>query len=513
MVGIRIFARVICLASVFAALGAGAALAQREAPALAGYNAALEESSISGISSGGFMAGQFAISWSSTVRGVGIIAGGPYYCARGTAAEGLSGNLLPELIATGPCMKGPPPALDPLFQKTEEWGRGGQIDDPRHLANQHIYIFSGYNDAVVDPRVGESAYRFYRHYLGENRKGNLFYQNAIGSGHSQVTVDYGLACSDNKDYFIDRCNYDQAGVLLQHIYGTLDPKNKRDPSGKLLSFNQREFTFPESPASFSMAEIGYVYVPAACASGQPCRAHIALHGCKQNVDTIGDRYIRHGGYNEWADANRLIILYPQTVAGNPFTNFGTPLNPYGCWDWWGYTNFNYAVKAGRQITALKAMLDRLTSGYARDRPAPIPDPAIPSGILVNDVSDTGVAIAWKPVPGAQSYTVYRANGGDGNFTALGAVSGPSFGDMGLRPSTSYSYRVTATTEGQGEGPNSLVVTVTTRPIPPRCDRPGSCRIIELRCDALGAALSALLCLCREPVEQHGGRGCFRETLR
>jgi poly(3-hydroxybutyrate) depolymerase len=67
---------------------------------------------------------------------------------------------------------------------------------------------------------------------------------------------------------------------------------------------------------------------------EPCRVHVALHGCKQNYDAIGDRYIQHAGHNEWADTNHLIILYPQTIAGDPVTNFGTPLNPYGCWDWW-----------------------------------------------------------------------------------------------------------------------------------------------------------------------------------
>ena len=30
-------------------------------------------------------------------------------------------------------MKGPPPALDPLFEKTDEWARRGDIDDHRIL--------------------------------------------------------------------------------------------------------------------------------------------------------------------------------------------------------------------------------------------------------------------------------------------------------------------------------------------------------------------------------------------
>ena len=44
---------------------------------------------------------------------------------------------------------------------------------------------------------------------------------------------------------------------------------------------------------------------------------------------IGDKYVRHAGYNEVGEANNIIILYPQVTA--------TLTNPMGCWDWWGYT--------------------------------------------------------------------------------------------------------------------------------------------------------------------------------
>jgi hypothetical protein len=223
-----------------------------------------------------------------------------------------------------------------------------------------------------------------------------------------------------------------------------------------------------------MAETGYAYIPASCAAQQPCRVHIALHGCKQNYETIQDRYIRHAGYNEWADTNRLIILYPQTSVGNPATDPFTPLNPFGCWDWWGYTNFNYAVKAGRQITAIKTMLDRLTSRHVQPAAAGTQADA-PSGLVINDVSDTGAAIAWKPVAGAHRYRIDRTSGGD-NFTPIGSVSGTSFGDFGLLPGTSYRYRVTATLNDGAEGPSFPVVTATTRPAAPRCDAPGSCPV-------------------------------------
>ena len=51
--------------------------------ALRSYNAPIGESSISGVSSGAFMAVQFGTAWSSIIKGVGVVAGGPYWCARG----------------------------------------------------------------------------------------------------------------------------------------------------------------------------------------------------------------------------------------------------------------------------------------------------------------------------------------------------------------------------------------------------------------------------------------------
>src|SRR5512132_772362 len=46
--------------------------------------------SVSGISSGGFMAHQFHVAHSSNVMGAGIVAGGPYYCAEGSIAHAVT---------------------------------------------------------------------------------------------------------------------------------------------------------------------------------------------------------------------------------------------------------------------------------------------------------------------------------------------------------------------------------------------------------------------------------------
>ena len=379
------------------------------------------------------------------------------------------GNLGPGLTATGPCMKGPPPDLEPLFEKTDEWARSGDIDDPHNIANQRIYIFAGYNDSIVNPKVGDAAYRFYLHYLGGRSNGNVFYQNAIGAGHSQVTVDYGRPCNKNEGDYIDHCNYDQAGIILQHVYGALNPKNRGALSGKLIAFDQRELTSPKSPASYSMAETGYVYVPASCAAQQPCRVHIALHGCNQNFETIQDHYVQHAGYNEWADTNRLIVLYPQTIVGNPATDPFTPLNPFGCWDWWGYTNFNYAVKAGRQSQPSKPCSTGLQADMSRPRAAASSTPLgswsmmfrILARRLLGRLSPGPKPI--RSIARAAATTILRRSA---RSRATSWRSEDSVHDI-LR------LQMTVTFSGGTEGPSSPVVTATTLPVPPRCGSPGA----------------------------------------
>ena len=103
------------------------------------------------------------------------------------------------------------------------------------------------------------------------------------------------------------------------------------------------------------------------------------------------------------------------------------------------------------------------------------DGADPNGLRVNDISDTAVALAWTPLVGELTYIAYRASAADQNFTAIGTVTGASFGEAGLSPATSYAYKVTANAGGS-EGPASTVLTATTLPVRPRCPAPGSCPV-------------------------------------
>jgi poly(3-hydroxybutyrate) depolymerase len=461
----------LAVAIAFIAALPGTAL-RAQGPALSPYNAAIADSSISGLSSGAFMAVQFGFAWSSVIKGIGVIAGGPFYCAQASAADVFNGYTFPIATATGPCMAGPPPSLGPLTAKLETKVAAGAIDPLDNVKAQKIYLFHGYNDAVVARTVTDAAAEFYRHHLGEAARGNLFYQYTRGAGHSLVVKDETAgdinACPANQTPFIDQCGYDQAGIILQHIYGALRPGTLGQLSGSVKSFDQNRYTGRHIADALSLGNEGYVFVPNECEQGVPCRVHVVLHGCEQGVGTIGRLFIERTGYNAWADANRIIVLYPQAKT-SPYL----PYNPKGCWDWWSYVDHSddYVTKAGPQIAAIKAMLDALTA-RGGSPPAPMSNEDTPSELIVTDTSDVAAALAWTPVAGASGYRIWRADA-DGVFRAVGETSGPSYGDQGLAPATSYAWQVAAVIGGSERSPSPRA-RATTRPTPSPCATPGTC---------------------------------------
>ena len=109
----------------------------------------------------------------------------------------------------------------------------------------------------------------------------------------------------------NRCgDFDAAGELLAFLVGPMAARQS-PPQGELLEFDQGA-AIGGKPADIGLADSGYLFVPSDCASGT-CRVHVAFHGCRQSADQIGTAFVTGAGYNEWASANRLIVLYPQTV--------------------------------------------------------------------------------------------------------------------------------------------------------------------------------------------------------
>ena len=70
--------KLIRILAAVAALSSGAASAAINLPA---YNVDTSKTTVSGLSSGGFMANQLGIAYSTLFKGVGVFAAGPYMCA------------------------------------------------------------------------------------------------------------------------------------------------------------------------------------------------------------------------------------------------------------------------------------------------------------------------------------------------------------------------------------------------------------------------------------------------
>jgi hypothetical protein len=99
-----------------------------------------------------------------------------------------------------------------------------------------------------------------------------------------------------------------AELLLRHLYPDDFQAASDDPhrDGALVAFDQSEF-FNGDEGAISLSSVGYLYVPTRC-SVEQCRLHVAFHGCRQDLASIHDDFIRDAAYNRWAASNRIVVL-------------------------------------------------------------------------------------------------------------------------------------------------------------------------------------------------------------
>ncbi|PVY81347.1 hypothetical protein C7414_10183 [Cupriavidus alkaliphilus] len=344
----------------YRALGAACALGVSggaAAQALPALGADLAQTSVSGLSSGAFMATQFHVAYSGTMVGAGVVAGGPFYCA------GLFAPTPPATAAATQCMQpvgDTGPDAQAALDAARTFARDGRIDPVQNLARQRVYVFSGTRDQTVLPRVAAQVGRFYT--LGGVPASQLQYVADVAAGHAFITSQAGdAACAASASPYINNCGLEQARQILQWIYGALKPAAR--PSGELLRFDQRAF---DPGGKALLADSGYVYVPRECGAGgadggadggaAACRVHVAFHGCLQGAGAVGERFVRGAGYLESAEANRIVVLFPQVVVSRH--------NPLGCWDFWGYTSDDPAQpdffsREAPQMAAVMRMVRRL----------------------------------------------------------------------------------------------------------------------------------------------------------
>src|SRR5688572_29606567 len=107
---------------------------EAQTAALPALNIDVMDTSVSGLSAGAYMAVQFHVADSSILRGAGLFAGGPFYCAEGSLNTALT-----------TCMSGSPAPPDAAraVEATKRFAAAGSIDDPSNLARQRVFLFGG----------------------------------------------------------------------------------------------------------------------------------------------------------------------------------------------------------------------------------------------------------------------------------------------------------------------------------------------------------------------------------
>jgi predicted small lipoprotein YifL len=267
---------IVAALAVLAACGKGP---EDSPPPIKEFDADLKHRiTVSGVSAGGFMAVQSHIALADRIGGAGIVAGGPYHCAQGDVQVALS-----------ECMTGEGLNIEPLIGFTREAGAAGDIAPVTELDSARVWIFHSPADSVVSPAAGRALMDFYRAFVAADQ---VAFVDDVETAHGWPTLDAGAACMEWGGDYINDCDYDTAGAILQHLYGDL---NARDPQAKPENLVETDMSAYFGSGSH-VAESGYLYVPDSC-RGNPgdCSLHIAFHGCVQGAEFIDDRFAMQAG--------------------------------------------------------------------------------------------------------------------------------------------------------------------------------------------------------------------------
>lgn len=370
-------ARTALLGGCLLALAAAPALS-RPLARLPALGADAQAVTVSGLSSGAYMAAQFQVTFSASLAGAGIVEGGPYGCSRGsvvTASEACScpsGDGILGPAARAACMPLAPSVLL-VFSRSATEGMRDQIDDIAHLKQHRVWIFSGGQDHTVPLPMVDGLQRYYEHYgVSSQQLKRVHLENA---GHGFPLKSRGR-CELTQQPYLNGCEFDGAGELLKWVYDAPALQPAAAQAGSLKSFSQRPY---REPGVFDgLDDTGWVYIPEACEKeGANCRLHVAFHGCSQGqsypVDgrPYGKAFVEGAGYNDWAEGGNIVVLYPQVRPSNQGNLFSPyRYNPKGCWDFWGYTDPEgdaslspnqpvFAKKTAPQMRAVKRMIDAL----------------------------------------------------------------------------------------------------------------------------------------------------------
>lgn len=288
----------------------------------------------SGISAGAHMAHQLHIAYSDLFSGVGIVSGGPYNCADNSLTTAMSR-----------CMGNtdrPLPVADIAAEIRTE-AKAGRLANPDNLSDDRVWLFHGTNDTTIAAQVHDATAALYAEFIPT---GQILQVDDVAAGHLFPAKDNGNACTEMLPPFVGDCDYDAAGIMLQYLYpGLTTPETGAETT---LS----EVTIPGADSA-NLMKTAYLFIPPACTEDEAsCALHLVLHGCAMSAEVVGTDFITQSGYLPWAEANDIVLAFPQVKS-----SMTEPLNPHGCWDWWGYTGDEYRLRTGKQMLVLTEWID------------------------------------------------------------------------------------------------------------------------------------------------------------
>ena len=287
-----------------------------------------ERVTVSGISSGAQMATQLHIAFSDLFSCAALLSGGPYYCAQNSLITAMQSCMTSEDA----------PPVSALEAGVRAAADSGRIADPANLADDRVWLYRGKQDSKISGPVHWAAADLYAAFIPAE---SIRRVEDVDAEHVFPADGAGNDCGQIVPPYVGDCGYDGAGELLAFLYPGLS-----EPTNENLQ-DLVEVILPGADDA-DLLETAYLYVPAACKEGaEPCALHVALHGCAQSAEVLGTDFITTSGYLPWAEANGIVLAFPQVESSKI-----APMNPHGCWDWWGYTGDDYAVRDGKQMAAV-----------------------------------------------------------------------------------------------------------------------------------------------------------------
>lgn len=282
------------------------------------YN--VSDVTVSGVSSGGYMAVQMHIAHSSIISGCAAFAAGPYYCAGQIFYTGMlisdNFNHFAEsnaFFAEHKCMAidAGVPKVESLVAFTYANAEILLVDSPLHLRNDRVYLFSGTADSSVDPIVVGALRSYYSHFMESSSIISDFDEPAE---HCFPTLDFGSPCLKGGSPYIGNCSFDGAGRALSTLLGgDLNPPVE-SKAENLFRFSQVPFYSLDRQEFSSLAEYGYIYLPTKCQSGvTSCHLHFSFHGCLQSEQVCQEHNyeINYSRFN--VRISGINLLHPQDI--------------------------------------------------------------------------------------------------------------------------------------------------------------------------------------------------------